>query len=196
MPSFDEVIYTLRSLWLVVQEPAEGLGRLDFGPLGALRSFWAFVWCLPPILLSWAAYRLDYLAGMPKGSTTGVDFFLRLSVVELANWLVPLIAIAGVMLAIGMASRLPAVIIAFNWMMVPSSWMMSVYSALAILSPDDAPSFVLLYLMLGIIVLTAQFLVLNVLVGGQKLLVSALVITNLVTTLYVSWKLQLAMGLI
>ena len=196
MPSLDEVFHQLRGLWLVVLEPAEGLKQLDLGPSGALRSFWAFVWCLPPILVSWASYRLGYLDGKPEGTATGAGFFLKLGVIELSNWLVPLLAVAGVMLAVGMVRRLSAVIVAFNWMMVPSSWLMSAYSALSILSPADAPSFVLFYLMLGIIVLMAQFLVLNVLLAGQKLLASTLIIANLVTTLYVSWKLQVAFGLV
>ncbi len=196
MPQIDEVLFYLRGLWLILFNPAEGARRLDLSPRGFIRSFWAIAYCAPPILLSWAAYRFDYLAGRPVGTTTGPDFFLKLGMVELLTWLVPLVAIGAVMVAAGFGDRLFDVLVTFNWLTVPITWMMSIYSLLSILSPDNSSSIVLVYLMLSMVMLAVQFLVFHGLLLGQKLLVSAILLTNIVTTIYVSWKLQVWLGLV
>lgn len=196
MPQLDEVFYYLRGLWLMLVQPAAGLRHLDFSWRGLWRSFWAMLYCLPPILMSWAAIRMEYLSIRPANATTGPDFFFKLAVLEAVVWIVPILAMAAVMMAAGFASRIVAILVTYNWMMVPVSWMLSVYFFLMILSPGDAQGFALIYLILTMLALAGEFMVFNVLLDGNKLMVSALLLTNLVVSVYVSWKLQLLLGLV
>ena len=196
MPQLEEVLYYLRGLWLALTKPEEGLRHLDFSYRGLVRSIWSILYCLPPILMSWAAYRMDYLSIRPSTASTGPEFFLKLAFVEIVVWIVPVVAMTGVLVAAGFSSRIVPVLVTYNWLMVPVSWALSVYSFLMILSPGDGQSFALIYLMLAVLSLAAEFVILSPILERNRLLVSAMLLANIVITFYISFKMQIGLGLV
>ena len=101
MPTFKEVQYYLSGLWLLIRMDARGFQYLDISDRGMLRSFWAILWCLPPIGISWLWWQQAYLIAMPPETATGLAFFLRLALVEAANWVIPLVLGLGALAAVG-----------------------------------------------------------------------------------------------
>ncbi len=196
MPRIEEVLFTLEGLWLMLSDPRQGESRLDGSLRGFLRSFWAFAYCLPPILLSWASYRRDYLAAAPKGTVTGVEFFAKLAVLEMSVWIIPLIAIGAIMAQSSHLNRSLTVLVAFNWLSVPIHWLMSICSIIALLSSQKDLGFVLIYLAFSLVAVTVQFFILNALLEKARLLVSTLLLANFVISLFVGWKMQLWLGLV
>jgi hypothetical protein len=61
MPGFKEVQYYLAGLWLLIRMDPAGFRFLDMSDRGVNRSFWAFVWCLPPMGISWLWWREAFL---------------------------------------------------------------------------------------------------------------------------------------
>ena len=93
MPGLDEVLYYLNGIALLLKQKQEGFGWLDLTMRGLVRSFWAFVWCLPAFVVIWVSWRLYYLAGMPADTRAGVDFFVnvRPTMLEDTSWTSPFI---------------------------------------------------------------------------------------------------------
>jgi len=58
MPTLKEVEFYLRGLWLLFKQDSSGFSYLDLTDRGAMRSFWAVLWALPAILISFAWWRL------------------------------------------------------------------------------------------------------------------------------------------
>ena len=77
MPTLKEVEFYLKGLWLLFKQDPSGFAYLDLTDRGAMRSFWAILWALPAILISFAWWRLLYLQGLPEGTETGGLFFFR-----------------------------------------------------------------------------------------------------------------------
>lgn len=195
MPRLEDVLFTLEGLWLMLSDPRAGTNRLDGSLRGFIRSFWAFAYCLPPILLSWAVYRRDYLAAAPKGTGTGIDFFAKLAVLEVSVWILPLIAIGAIMAQSSHLNRSFTVLVTFNWLNVPIHWVMSICSIIALLSSQKDLGFLLIYLAFSLVVITMQFFILNALLEKAKLLVFTLLLTSFVISLYVGWRMQGLLGL-
>ena len=82
MPTLKEVEFYLRGLWLLFKQDPSGFSYLDLTDRGAVRSFWAILWALPAILISFAWWRLLYLQGLPEDTGPGAVFFFRLALVE------------------------------------------------------------------------------------------------------------------
>ncbi|QND49405.1 hypothetical protein HB780_28260 [Rhizobium lusitanum] len=160
MPSFKEVQYYLAGLWLLLRMDARGFQYLDISDRGMLRSFWAILWSLPPIGISWLWWQQAYLSAMPPETSTGMAFFLRLALVEAASWLTPLV-LAGVLLMIfRFGDKFAPVVVVVNWLGLPISYLNALLIALLAFIPGSSGlvSFLLLALIMVIVFSLARML--------------------------------------
>ncbi|WP_217540212.1 hypothetical protein, partial [Stenotrophomonas sp. GbtcB23] len=72
---------------------------IDISDRGLMRPYWTFDWCLPAALISWLWWRSFLHEGMPYGSRVGGLFYIRMAMLGVFNWLVPLI-LAGLLCAL------------------------------------------------------------------------------------------------
>ncbi len=83
MPGFREVQYYLAGIWLLIRMDPRGFRFLDMSERGVNRSFWAILWCLPPMGISWLWWRQAYLADRCRRRPMSArSFYFRLGLVE------------------------------------------------------------------------------------------------------------------
>ncbi len=186
MPGLEEVRYYLRGLWLFIIGDPSGARLLDLSPRGSLRSFWAMVWCLPPIILSWISIRLAFLDAMPPGTEAGPVFFFRLAMSEIMGWFVPVI-LSGIVLAIaGFGDRFNALVAAANWLSVPFAYANGVLILLILLLPGLPGIIAFLWLILVTAFLVSVERVYRMICGNHTALIVALVLIQIVPVLFLS----------
>ena len=137
MPGFREVQYYLAGIWLLIKLDPRGFRFLDLSDRGVNRSFWAILWCLPPTGISWLTLRNGYLRSMPPEADVGYPFYFRLGLVELSNWIVPLIFAGLVLLASRMGERFAPVVFCVNWLNVPLAYINGLLLSLVFFLPGS-----------------------------------------------------------
>lgn len=194
MPGLDEVLHYLNGVYLLVKQRPEGFGWLDLTLRGLVRSFWAFAWCLPAFAVIWASWRLYYLAAMPAATPAGVSFFVKLLVIDIAGWLLPLVLLAALARPLGYGKYLSTVVTASNWIAVPFAYAAAIPFALTLMLPASAPfAGLLLYAVFGASVVL-QFRLVWMCVGKQTLLAAAMTAIYVLPPMIVGQELQRILG--
>lgn len=176
MPSYHEVRLYLSGLWLLIKGDMQGFRLLDISDRGVTRSFWAFLWCLPAMIVSWNWIRLSFLAASPPETRTGGLFFLRLALIEAINWVVPLILIAVLCLLLDLGRKFPAIVVAMNWLSVPFAYASAALMLGVTLLPGIAHLFALLEMVLLFASVVCSSRILRLICGPEPLIVIAMVL--------------------
>ncbi|MCO5732612.1 hypothetical protein [Rhizobium sp. SSA_523] len=194
MPALSEVQLYLFGLWLLVKGDRAGFTYLDISDRGMMRSFWAVVWCLPAIALSWIWWRIAFLEGLPPGQSLGGVFFLRMAMLEAANWLVPIV-LAGVLAAmLGIGRHYPAIVVTVNWISVPFAYVYSVMSLLLIMTPSLTGIVALAWLVAILCMIIALSRILRMFLGDHRLMIATLTMVLIVPSLILSDALEQFLG--
>lgn len=194
MPSLAELQLYISGLWLLVKGDAQGFRRLDLTDRGMMRSFWAIVWCLPPMLISWNWARLAVLEDCPPGTKLGLPFFFKLGLIDGLNWIVPLILVATLCIALGLRGRFAAIVATSNWLSVPFSYGYAVLIVIAFLLPGSEGFIALLWLALLLGLVFSLSRILRMILGPQPLIVSTMAMTLIIPSLLLSNALQTFLG--
>lgn len=195
MPGFSEIRLYLQGLWLLARGNAQGFRLLDISDRGMMRSFWAIVWCLPPTLVSWFWLRSVYLAAMPEGTRLGGIFFLRLAMLELLNWIIPLILVGIMCWTLDIGRRFPAIVISWNWLSVPFSYAFGLLNFLIILLPPLRDGLVILWLILMLALVVSVSRILKLICGPQQLMTATLTMVLIIPALLLSDLLENFLGI-
>ncbi|MBY3515457.1 hypothetical protein HFN76_25005 [Rhizobium laguerreae] len=195
MPGFREVQYYLAGLWLLIRLDPRGFRYLDMSERGVNRSFWAMLWCLPPMGISWLWWRQAFLRAMPPEADVDLPFYIRLGLVEVANWFVPLIFAGLLLLAFRMGERFAPVVVSVNWLGVPLSYINGLLLALVFFLPGSVGlvSLLLLAFMLAQVFVLAR--ILRMICHGHALMTGALTLVLLVPSMILSEYLQHFLGI-
>ena len=194
MPGLEEVRHYMRGLVLLMRHDPQGLRHFDFTDRGMMRSFWAVFWCLPPILISWAWRRALFVEGMPDGFEPGTLFYGRLAMVEVANWLTPVVLAGLMLLGLGAIRLFPAVVVVTNWLSVPFSYAFTVLVLMLATAPALGTIVSLIWLVMVLALVVALFRILAFLTKGQALMTGTLTMLLLVPPLLVTDWLQQYLG--
>lgn len=191
MPQLEEIGIYLRGIWLLVQGKSEGFRWLDLTPRGVWRSFGAILWCLPAMAVSWASWRMMFLAEMPSGSEAGMAFIFKLFLVDVITWLMPLILIAALSGPLGFADALIAIIVSTNWLSIPVFYGMALPAVIRLVVPGSEGLSAMLSITLLVAMLIATYRVLKAVTGeNQTLLASTLCVILVLPPLMVGNMLQ------
>lgn len=195
MPGLREVQYYLAGLWLLIRLDPRGFRFLDLSDRGVNRSFWAMAWCLPPMGISWLWWRQVFLRTMPPETDVDFAFYIRLSLVEIANWFVPLVFAGLLLLAFRMGERFAPLVVSVNWLGVPLSYINGLLLALVFFLPGTVGlvSLLLLVCMLAQVFVLAR--ILRMICYGHALMVGALTLVLLVPPMILSEYLQHFLGI-
>jgi hypothetical protein len=194
LPSFAEIKLYISGLWLLVRGDAQGLRQLDLSDRGMMRSFWAFVWCLPAMLVYWSGMRLAFLAIGPEGTKAGAPFYLRLFLIEAVNWVLPLILVGGLCLLLNTERKFTAIVAATNWLSVPVAYAYAVLTALLFLLPGAAGFIALLQILLLASTIFAVSRILRHICGPQALVLTAFMLVLMIPSLIISDLLRSYLG--
>ncbi|MFB9949952.1 hypothetical protein ACFFP0_13890 [Rhizobium puerariae] len=195
MPSYHEVRLYLSGLWLLIKGDAQGFRLLDISDRGMLRSFWAFIWCLPAAVVSWFWWRSYLLEGMPSGARIGGLFFVRMGMLEVFNWLMPLV-LAGLLCAIlGIGRKFVPIVVTVNWLSVPFAYLYGLLS-LRFLMPSGLDALLaLIHFVLLIVMVVSVSRVMRMICGPQPLTVTGLVLVLIVPGMLATEALQRFLGI-
>ena len=194
MPSFPEVKFYISGLWLLLKNDPQGLKRLDLSDRGMMRSFWAFVWCLPAMFIYWTGVRFAFLSTSPQGTTAGTAFYLRLFMIEAVNWVLPLALLGLLCLLLKTERKFTAIVVTTNWLSVPISYAYAVLTLLLFLAPFAAGFIALVQLALLIATIFAISRFVRQICGPEPLVVAATLLVLLVPGLIIADLLQSYLG--
>ncbi|MFS8048455.1 hypothetical protein [Rhizobium sp. BR 314] len=194
MPTFKEVQYYLSGLWLLIRMDARGFQYLDISDRGMLRSFWAILWCLPPIGISWLWWRQAYLIAMPPETATGLAFFLRLALVEAANWVIPLVLAGLLLLIFRFGDKFAPIVVTVNWLGVPTSYLNALLIALIAFVPGSSGLVALLWLVLMMAIIFSMARILRMICGAHPLFIGALTLVLMIPSMLLTDFLQRFLG--
>lgn len=195
MPWLDEIGYYLHGIRLLLEGRLEGLKWLDFSERGFWRSWWAPVFCLPPMLLNWAGVRIYYLSLMPVGASAGPSFIVKLAILDISNWLLGYLALAVAMTISGYAAFVRPMIVAVNWLSVPIQWLGIVVSLALIFAPHNTDLYFSILLVLLLVSAVAYFLVIRQIAERKSLPALAFLLTLVVANLWVTNVVSDVLGL-
>ncbi|RWX76851.1 hypothetical protein EPK99_14360 [Neorhizobium lilium] len=195
MPSYHEVRLYLSGLWLLVKGDAQGFRLLDISNRGITRSFWAYLWCVPAMAVSWGWMRLSFLQASPPETRAGFPFFLRLAMIEAINWIVPLILIGALCLLLGLARKFPAIVVAMNWLSVPFAYVSAVLMLGVTLLPGASHLFAVLEMALLFAGVACSSRILRLICGPETLTVTAMVLLLFVPDWLLTVVLQQYLGI-
>jgi hypothetical protein len=153
MPPAEAIQQYLIGAWRLMTGHEDGLGRLDLSADGFWNSFFAIVISLPALIVGWVSVA-NGLGGESFAERLAV--VLRLAVVDLLAWVVPIAALALVARRFGIGHRFVPYVVASNWGSALFVWMMMPPSVVELLFPDaqDATSLLSLLLFLATMVLS------------------------------------------
>ena len=194
MPTFREVQYYLSGLWLLIRMDARGFQYLDISDRGMLRSFWAILWSLPSIGISWLWWQQAYLTAMPPETSTGLAFFLRLALVEAANWLIPPILAGLLLLVFRFGDKFTPIVVTVNWLFVPANYLNALLVAMIVFVPGSKALAALLSLALTMATIFALARILRMICGTHPLFVGTLTLMLLIPNLLLTDFLQRFLG--
>ncbi|MCO5063647.1 MAG: transporter [Rhizobiaceae bacterium] len=114
----------------------DGLRRMDLSVDGFWDSFAAIPLAVPPLLVGWIASASDYLS-TPGAHGTRFSVISANGIIEIAAWILPLVALGLVARRAGIADRFVPYVVATNWASVIIAWYMLPISLLRLFMPDS-----------------------------------------------------------
>lgn len=190
MPTLKEVEFYLTGLWLLFRQDPKGFAHLDFSDRGALRSFWAAFFVLPTTLLTFLWWRSIYLQTLPEGADVGALFFFRLALVEVANWIVPLVLVGLLSWLVGIGDKFLSIVVISNWLTLPVAYGYGVVLLIMMLLPSLTGLAVILSYLLALALVVTLFRIFRMVLGEHVLTIATVTMVLLVPTMILSELLE------
>jgi len=133
MPPAEDIHRHLLGAWRMMAGKRDGLRLLDLSLDGFWNSFFAIVVALPAMLASWVP-----LAGELTGDASfplRLSMLVRLALVDIGAWVLPLAALAAVAERAGIRHRFVHYVVATNWGSAIFAWMTLPVSLLRLVLP-------------------------------------------------------------
>lgn len=195
MPSSVEIQQYLSGVWRMMTGRPDGMRLLDISVDGFWNSFFAILVALPVMLASWVPLANE-LAEAGSGLATRLSFVMRLAIVDLGAWLLP---IAGLVLAaryIGIRDRLVHYVVASNWGSALLIWFMAPPTLIGLFWPDGSDAVSFLAFVIFMITMVLSWRLTNVSLAKGPAVASAVFAAMLFASFIILLGLQDLLGLI
>ena len=192
MLSADETQSALLGAWRLMLGKADGFRLLDLSADGFWNSFFAIVVALPAMIVSWVGIANEI--GDPDAVAGRFGMLVRLAVIDLGTWVLPLAALAVVGRRAGIGGRFVHYVVASNWASAIVAWLMLPPTLLRLFVPatDQTVSLLSLALFAGTMVLTWRMT--NVAIGKGAAAGTAVFVGMFLVSLAVLFALQALLG--
>ena len=147
MPPAEDIQRQLYGSWRMMTGRRDGIRLLDLSVDGFWNSFFAIVVALPVLLVSWVPLAND-LAGPDASLFLRLGYLLRIALVDIAAWIVPLVILGALAGQAGIRDRFVAYVVATNRGGALFSWFMLPPALLGLFFPDARDLITLLSLLI------------------------------------------------
>ncbi len=134
MPPAEDIYRQLYGAWRMMTGKRDGLRLLDLTLDGFWNSFFAIVVAGPAMLASWVPLAGE-LSGAGAGFGMRLSMLVRLAIVDVGAWVLPLVGLAAVAGYAGLRARFVHFVVASNWASAIFVWMTLPVSLLRIVAP-------------------------------------------------------------
>jgi hypothetical protein len=193
MVTGGEVQNALTGIGLLARNRKEGFNWLDLSADGFWTSFMAIPMVIPAFAVTWASYRIAYLA-QPGDQTAGPAFFAALAATDLINWLLPIVILAALSRPLGIRQGFVRWVVATNWLNVPVAYAMAIPTALGLMLPGLGGAELIAQLAVFVLAVVAFFRITRLSLGTDIAITIALVAMLLVLSIMTTETLNRAFG--
>lgn len=194
MPSAEEIHQYLYGAWRMMLGKADGLKQLDLSVDGFWNSFFAIAVALPALIVNWVTIADSY-GDLAVNFDDRFAIFIRLGVIDLVAWLLPLAGLAAVVRTVNLADRYIHFVVASNWATAIVAWLMVPPAALLLFMPGQTD--LAWFLSVAIFIASQIFVwrMTNVAIGKGAAVASAVYGGMLVASVVILIALQWLLGL-
>jgi hypothetical protein len=194
MPSAEEIFQYLHGAWRMMLGKVDGLRELDLSVDGFWNSFFAIAIALPALAVNWVTIADGY-GELSQNFNDRFAIFVRLGIIDLAAWLLPLAALAIVARMVNLANRYVHYVVASNWATAIIAWLMVPPAALLLFLPDETE--LAWFFSVAIFIASQIFFwrLTNVAIGKGAAIASAVFGGMLVASIVILLALQWLLGL-
>jgi hypothetical protein len=194
MPPSEDIQRQLLGAWQMMLGKRDGIRLLDLSVDGFWNSFFAIIVALPVLVVGWVPLANDaYGVGSSLGER--LSFILRLAIVDISVWVLPLAALAIVAGFIGVKDRFVPYVVATNWGSALFAWFMLPASLLTLIFPDAADLSVTLSLLIFLGTLVLSWRLTNSALGKGPIVATGVFIGTLFFAILVLFLLQDLLGI-
>lgn len=137
MPPVEDIQRQMQGAWRMMTGRHDGIRLLDLSVDGFWNSFFAILVALPVMLMAWVPVAGD-LAGPGASFAVRLGIVIRLALVDIGAWILPLVALAAVVDYVGLRDRFVHYIVASNWASALFAWFMLPASLVRLFMPEAA----------------------------------------------------------
>lgn len=181
-----EAGYFLRVILLVLQNKPNRVRSFYLPNASVLRSFYAFIWCLPAQLFMWS-FLWSKLSEQSDGEIIDkTAFLLRVATFDILGWILSACAIFIILSAVNMKKAIGPLIIASNWFSLLAVYVLFIPDTLSYFLPAlrdfiDVIDFIVYFTIVGL-----YFRLVKHVLGGQKIMAFAITLSSVVMALFLS----------
>lgn len=193
LPTEDIQRY-LSGAWRLMLGKADGLRLLDLSADGFWNSFFAILVAAPALIVGWVGVS-DEIAVQSAASAGRFGVIVRLALIDLGAWILPIVAFALVARRAGVGDRFVHYVVASNWTSAIIAWLMLPAALLRMLLPSAEGLTTPLSLLLFGLSMVFSWRMTNAAIGKGAAVGSAVFAGMFVMSLLVLLTLQAALGI-
>lgn len=189
----DEIQRSLAGAWRLMRGKPDGLRLLDLSAEGFWNSFQALLVAAPALIIGWVAVANDIAD--PLSVSARFSMAIRLAMVDLGSWVLPLVGLTLVAPYAGIGKRFVHYVVASNWASAIIAWLQLPGTLLKLFMPRAVDTLMLAALLLFIIAMVLSWRMTNAAIGKGAAIGSAVFAGMFVASLIVIFTLQALLGI-
>lgn len=189
----EDIYRYLNGAWRLMRGKSDGLRLLDLSTDGFWNSFFAIVLALPALILGWTGIAAEF-SGSDTGSSV-LSVVLRLAVVDLGAWVLPLVVLAVAAPYAGIGDRFVHYVVASNWGSALIAWLMLPAALLRFIIPSAVDFAVLVSLFIFGLSMVLTWRLTNAVIAKGPAVGTTVFAAMFVASLFVLFTLQSLLGI-
>ncbi|MFU0504238.1 transporter [Pseudaminobacter sp. NGMCC 1.201702] len=194
MPPSEDIQRYLVGAWRLMTGRRDGIAMLDLSADGFWNSFFAIVVALPALIVGWVG-TANELGADPAASASRFSYLLRLALIDLGSWILPLVALAFAAPLAGLRDRFVHYVVATNWASAILSWVMLPAALLRMVTSSGSDLVIVLSLALFALSMALTWRLTNAVIDRGPAMGTAVFAGMFIASVVVLLVLQAAFGI-